>query len=39
MPRPVFAQNLVFVSSGFMNAVLYAIRPDGSGDVTRTHVA
>ena len=30
---------LVFVSSGFNNAVLYAIRPDGKGDVTDTHVA
>jgi outer membrane protein assembly factor BamB len=39
VPRPVFAHGLVFVSSGFMNAVLYAIRPDGRGDVTDTHVA
>jgi outer membrane protein assembly factor BamB len=39
VPRPVFAQGLVFVSSGFNNAVLYAIRPDGKGDVTDTHVA
>ena len=39
VPRPVFAQGLVFVSSGFMNPVLLAIRPDGRGDVTDTHVA
>ena len=39
VPRPVFAQGLVFVSSGFNNAVLYAIRPEGRGDVTNTHVA
>ena len=39
VPRPVFAQGLVFVSSGYNNAVLYAIRPDGNGDVTKTHVA
>lgn len=39
VPRPVFARGLVFVSSGFMNPVLYAIRPDGRGDVTDTHVA
>ena len=38
VPRPVFARGLVFVSSGFMNPVLYAIRPDGRGDVTDTHV-
>jgi outer membrane protein assembly factor BamB len=39
VPRPVFARGLVFVSSGFMNPVLYAIRPEGRGDVTDTHVA
>jgi outer membrane protein assembly factor BamB len=39
VPRPVFAAGLVFVSSGFMNPELLAIRPDGEGDVTDTHVA
>jgi outer membrane protein assembly factor BamB len=40
VPRPVFADGLVFVSSGFDQPVLYAIRPHGAaGDVTRTHVA
>lgn len=39
VPRPVFAEGLVFVSSGYNNPVLYAIKPDGEGDVTTTHVA
>jgi len=37
--RPTFANGLVFVGSGFNKAVLYAIRPDGKGDVTETHLA
>ena len=40
VPRPVFAQGLLFVSSSFDAPVFYAIRPDGaSGDVTATHIA
>jgi outer membrane protein assembly factor BamB len=39
IPRPVFGQGLVFISSGFNRAEIYAIRPDGKGDVTDTHVA
>lgn len=39
VPRPVFGQGLVFISSGYDSPVLYAIRPDGHGDVTDTHVA
>jgi outer membrane protein assembly factor BamB len=39
VPRPVFGHGLVFVCSGYNNPVLYAIRPDGHGDVTDTHVA
>lgn len=38
VPRPVFADGLVIVSSGFSPPDLVAIRPDGSGDVTKTHV-
>jgi len=37
-PRPVFAQGLVFVCTGYMNHELVAIRVDGAGDVTDTHV-
>lgn len=38
---PVYSEKagLVFVSSSWPSRVLLAIRPDGSGDVTRTHVA
>lgn len=39
VPRPVYGHGLVFFSSGFNDPVLYAIRCDGSGDVTETHVA
>lgn len=39
VPRPVFAHGLVFVASGFYNPVLFAVRPDGQGDVTESHVA
>ncbi len=39
VPRPVFAHGLLFVATGFMRADLLAIRPDGTGDVTDTHVA
>jgi outer membrane protein assembly factor BamB len=39
VPRPVFANGLVIVDSGYMKPQLLAIRPDGHGDVTRSHVA
>lgn len=39
IPRPVFAQGLVFVSSSYNKPVVFAIRPDGQGDVTKSHVA
>ncbi len=39
VPRPVFADGLVLVCTGYVGpAELLAIRPDGSGDVTDTHV-
>ena len=38
IPRPVFAHGLVFVSSSYDSAVLYAIDPSGEGDVTDSHV-
>ena len=37
VPRPVFAHGLVLLSSGYDTPTLYAIRPDGQGDVTDTH--
>ncbi len=39
VPRPVFANGLVYVSSGYFAHELIAIRTDGRGDVTATHVA
>jgi outer membrane protein assembly factor BamB len=39
VPRPVFGHGLVFICSGFDQAVLLAVRPDGRGDVTDSHVA
>jgi len=39
VPRPVFAQGLLFVTTGYQQATALAIRPDGQGDVTATHVA
>jgi len=39
VPRPVYAHGLVFITTGFQEPSLFAIRPDGRGDVTRTHLA
>ena len=39
IPRPVFGHGLVFVCTGYTSPSLLAIRPDGHGDVTETHVA
>ena len=39
VPRPVFAHGLVIIATGFQQPSLLAVRPDGAGDVTKTHVA
>ena len=39
VPRPVFANGLVYVCTGYNSPTLIAIKPDGKGDVTKTHVA
>ena len=39
VPRPVYGVGLVFITTGFQQPSILAIRPDGKGDVTRTHVA
>jgi outer membrane protein assembly factor BamB len=36
-PSPIYANGLVFVIEPYVNTL--AIRPDGSGDVTETHIA
>jgi outer membrane protein assembly factor BamB len=39
IPRPVFAHDLVIFSTGYDTPQLLAVRPDGQGDVTDTHIA
>jgi outer membrane protein assembly factor BamB len=39
IPRPVFGHGLLFLGTGFNTPQLLAVRVDGSGDVTDTHVA
>jgi outer membrane protein assembly factor BamB len=39
VPRPVYGLGLVFLATGYNTPSLYAIRPTGTGDVTKTHVA
>jgi outer membrane protein assembly factor BamB len=39
VPRPVTAHGLVFLATGFYGATLLAVRPNGTGDVTGSHVA
>ncbi|MEZ6103600.1 MAG: PQQ-binding-like beta-propeller repeat protein [Pirellulaceae bacterium] len=38
VPRPVAANGIVYICTGFGTAQLVAIRADGSGDVTETNV-
>ncbi len=39
VPRPVFAHGLLYIATGFQQPSLLAVRPDGTGDVTKTHIA
>ena len=39
VPRPVFAHGLVYIATGFQQPSLLAVRPEGAGDVTKTHTA
>ncbi len=39
VPRPVFGHGLVFIATGFQQPALLAVRADGNGDVTGTHIA
>jgi outer membrane protein assembly factor BamB len=38
IPRPVFGHGMVFISTSYNNPVVMAIKVDGSGDVTKSHV-
>ncbi len=39
VPRPSFANGLVYFCTGYWTPALVAVRPDGEGDVTESHVA
>jgi outer membrane protein assembly factor BamB len=39
VPRPVYGHGLVYIATGFQEPTLIAVRADGAGDVTKTHVA
>jgi outer membrane protein assembly factor BamB len=39
VPRPVYGHGLVYITTGFQQPALIAVRPDGTGDVTKTHIA
>jgi outer membrane protein assembly factor BamB len=39
IPRPVFGHGLIFISTGYDNPMVMAIRPGGHGDMTDSHVA
>lgn len=38
VPRPVYGQGLVFLCSGYNTPWLYAVKPNGTGDVTESHM-
>jgi outer membrane protein assembly factor BamB len=38
VPRPVAGHGFVYIATGFQQPTLLAVRSDGSGDVTRSHV-
>jgi outer membrane protein assembly factor BamB len=38
VPRPVYGHGLVYIATGFFQPAIMAVRPDGSGDVSKTHV-
>ena len=39
VPRPLYGHGLVYITTGLQHPMLMAIRPEGNGDVTNTHVA
>jgi len=39
VPRPVYGHGLVYIATGFQEPTLIAVRADGAGDVTKTHIA
>ena len=39
VPRPVYGHGLVYITTGFFEPAVLAVRADGTGDVTSTHKA
>jgi outer membrane protein assembly factor BamB len=39
IPRPVFGHGMIYIGSGYNTPSVYAIKVDGRGDVTKTHIA
>ncbi|MEN3942680.1 PQQ-binding-like beta-propeller repeat protein [Prosthecobacter sp. SYSU 5D2] len=39
VPRPLYAHGMIYVTTGYGKPVALAIRADGKGDVTDTHIA
>jgi hypothetical protein len=39
IPKPVYGHGMVYICTGYNTPLLLAIRVDGTGDVTNTHVA
>ena len=39
VPRPVYGHGLVYIATGFQEPSVLAVRVDGKGDVTKTHIA
>lgn len=39
VPRPVFGHGMVYIATGFQQPTLIAVRANGTGDVTATHIA
>ena len=39
VPRPVYGHGLVYIATGFQTPSLLAVRANGTGDVTETHIA
>jgi outer membrane protein assembly factor BamB len=37
-PRPVFGHGMVFMINDYLRPELWAVRPDGQGDVTSSHI-
>jgi outer membrane protein assembly factor BamB len=38
VPRPVYGNEMIYVCSGYNRPTLYAVKVDGEGDVTQTHI-